>query len=215
MKKRRRGIYERYVKRALDVIISGSALIILSPLYVLLCILVRQKLGSPVFFRQERPGRYGKIFKMYKFRTMTDAKDKKGNLLPDKDRQTGFGQMLRRTSLDELPELYNIFKGDMSLIGPRPLLVKYLPYYTKEENIRHQVRPGLTGYAQVHGRNTCIWEKRFQYDREYVEHLSFLMDCKIIWTTIQKVWKGSDIVAPGVLEDFDEYRKKQYANTSR
>lgn len=146
---------------------------------------------------------------------MTDAKDKKGNLLPDKDRQTGFGQMLRRTSLDELPELYNIFKGDMSLIGPRPLLVKYLPYYTKEENIRHQVRPGLTGYAQVHGRNTCIWEKRFQYDREYVEHLSFLMDCKIIWTTIQKVWKGSDIVAPGVLEDFDEYRKKQYANTRR
>lgn len=212
MKKRRRGIYEKYIKRVLDVVISGSALVILSPLYLIVGVLVRQKLGSPVFFCQERPGRYGAIFKMYKFRTMTDAKDAKGNLLSDRERQTPFGQMLRKTSLDELPELFNIFKGDMSLIGPRPLLVKYLPYYTEEENIRHQVRPGLTGYAQVHGRNTCIWEKRFQYDREYVENLSFRMDCQIIWTTIQKVWKGSDIVAPGVLEDFDEYRKKQYAN---
>lgn len=214
MKKRNRGIYEKYIKRALDILVSGSALVILSPLYLILGILVKQKLGSPVFFCQERPGRNGTIFKMYKFRTMTDAKDAKGNLLPDVDRQTKFGQMLRKTSLDELPELFNILKGDMSLIGPRPLLVKYLPYYTKEENIRHQVRPGLTGYAQVHGRNTCIWEKRFQYDREYVENLSFRMDCSIIWTTIQKVWKGSDIVAPGVLEDFDEYRKKQYANNN-
>ena len=143
---------------------------------------------------------------------MTDARDADGNLLPDAERRTEFGQMLRKTSLDELPELINIWKGDMSLIGPRPLLVKYLPYYTPEENIRHDVRPGLTGLAQVHGRNTCIWEERFRYDREYVEHLTFGMDCKIIWQTIKTVLKASDIVAPGVMEDFDDYRKKQRAN---
>ncbi len=209
----RQGIYARYIKRILDILLSGGALIVLSPVMLILSILVRLKLGSPVFFSQERPGFHEKIFRMYKFRTMTNAKDSKGKLLSDAQRRTNFGQMLRSTSLDELPELFNIFKGDMSLIGPRPLLVKYLPYYTEEERIRHQVRPGLTGYAQIHGRNTCIWEKRFQYDREYAENLSFKMDLKIIYMTIQNVLKGSGIVAPGELEDFDEYRKKQYADS--
>jgi len=210
----KQGIYAKCIKRKLDILISGGAMVVLSPVFLGLCILVKFKLGSPIFFSQERPGLNGKIFRMYKFRTMTDARDAEGKLLPDSERLTNFGQMLRKTSLDELPELINIFKGDMSLIGPRPLLVKYLPYYTEEENIRHQVRPGLTGYAQVHGRNTCIWEKRFEYDRIYVKNLTFWMDCRIIWMTLQKVLKGSDIVAPGVLEDFDEYRKKQYADSN-
>ena len=208
----KKSLYARYGKRALDFAISSCALVVTSPIMLGTYILVKKKLGTPVFFRQERPGLHGKIFKMYKFRTMTDARDADGNLLPDAERRTEFGQMLRKTSLDELPELINIWKGDMSLIGPRPLLVKYLPYYTPEENIRHEVRPGLTGLAQVHGRNTCIWEERFRYDREYVEHLTFGMDCKIIWQTIQTVLKASDIVAPGVMEDFDDYRKKQHAN---
>lgn len=208
----RGSIYARYVKRVLDIVLSGAALLLLSPVILLLFVLVKIKLGSPVLFRQKRPGIHENIFEMYKFRTMTDARDADGKLLPDDQRRTAFGQMLRRTSLDELPELFNILKGDMSLIGPRPLLIKYLPYYTAEEKIRHQVRPGLTGYAQVHGRNACVWEKRFQYDREYVEHLTFGMDCRILWRTVQKVLKGSDIVAPGVLEDFDEYRKKQNAD---
>ena len=195
MKKRRRGIYERYVKRALDVIISGSALIILSPLYVLLCILVRQKLGSPVFFCQERPGRYGKIFKMYKFRTMTDAKDKKGNLLPDKDRQTGFGQMLRRTSLDELPELYNIFKGDMSLIGPRPIVPDEIENYNKAEAKKFlSLRPGLTGYWAVNGRSCTTYKKRKQLELYYVGHCSIWLDIKIIFSTIVKVIKRDGAV---------------------
>lgn len=205
----KQGIYARYGKRALDMLISGCALVVCSPILLVLYFLVKKKLGTPVFFRQERPGLHGKIFQMYKFRTMTDERDAEGNLLPDAQRRTEFGQLLRRTSLDELPELVNIWKGDMSLIGPRPLLVKYLPYYTPEENIRHDVRPGLTGLAQVNGRNTCIWEERFRYDREYAEHVTFGMDCRIIWKTIETVWKASDIVAPGVLEDFDDYRKKQ------
>lgn len=208
----KKSLYAGYGKRALDFAISSCALVVTSPIMLGTYILVKKKLGTPVFFRQERPGLHGKIFKMYKFRTMTDARDADGNLLPDAERRTEFGQMLRKTSLDELPELINIWKGDMSLIGPRPLLVKYLPYYTPEENIRHDVRPGLTGLAQVHGRNTCIWEERFRYDREYAEHLTFGMDCKIIWETIKTVLKASDIVAPGVMEDFDDYRKKQRAN---
>ncbi len=208
----KKSLYAGYGKRALDFAISSCALVVTSPIMLGTYILVKKKLGTPVFFRQERPGFHGKIFKMYKFRTMTDARDADGNLLPDAERRTEFGQMLRKTSLDELPELINIWKGDMSLIGPRPLLVKYLPYYTPEENIRHDVRPGLTGLAQVHGRNTCIWEERFRYDREYAEHLTFGMDCKIIWETIKTVLKASDIVAPGVMEDFDDYRKKQRAN---
>lgn len=208
----KKSLYARYGKRMLDFAISSCALIVASPVMLGTYMLVKKKLGTPVFFRQERPGLHGKIFKMYKFRTMTDARDVDGNLLPDAERRTEFGQMLRKTSLDELPELINIWKGDMSLIGPRPLLVKYLPYYTPEENIRHEVRPGLTGLAQVHGRNTCIWEERFRYDREYVEHLNFGMDCKIIWQTIKTVLEASDIVAPGVMEDFDDYRKKQCAD---
>lgn len=211
---RKETLYARVIKRLIDVILSGGALLVLSPVFFVVAVLVRVKLGSPVLFQQQRPGKNEKIFGMYKFRTMTNEKDESGELLPDKDRLTKFGQLLRSTSLDELPELINIFKGDMSLIGPRPLLVKYLPYYTEEERIRHQVRPGLTGWAQVHGRNTCIWEERFRYDREYVENLSFFMDCRIIWETIQKVVKASDIVSPGVIDDFDEYRKKQYGNSN-
>ena len=209
---RKNSLYTKVVKRLLDIILSGGALLVLSPVLLVAAVLVRVKLGSPILFQQQRPGKDEKIFGMYKFRTMTNERDQNGELLPDKDRLTKFGQLLRKTSLDELPELFNIFKGDMSLIGPRPLLVKYLPYYTEEERVRHQVRPGLTGWAQVHGRNTCIWEDRFRYDREYVENLSFSMDCRIIWETVQKVVKASDIISPGVLEDFDEYRKKQHAD---
>lgn len=206
---KRKGFYADYIKRVLDVTISGVTLIIVSPLFLILYILVTFKLGRPAIFSQERPGLNGKIFKLYKFRTMTNETDSNGNLLPDKMRLTKFGQALRSTSLDELPELYNIWKGDMSLVGPRPLLVKYLPYYTKEENQRHLVRPGLTGYAQIHGRNTCIWEERFMYDLEYVKKVSFIFDLKIIIGTIKSVISKKDIVAPGVLDDFDEYRKKQ------
>ena len=177
-------MYRKWIKRLLDIIISGAGLLILSPLLLILWILVRCKLGSPVLFTQERPGRKEKIFKLYKFRTMTDARDEKGELLPDEVRLTRFGKILRSTSLDELPELFNIFKGDMSLIGPRPLLVRYLPYYTREERRRHDVRPGLTGLAQVNGRNALGWEARFAYDIEYVDQLTFLMDLKIIGMTV-------------------------------
>lgn len=180
-------MYKIVIKRFLDILISGIALIILSPLYLVLAILVRTKLGSPVIFHQERPGRNQKIFTLCKFRTMTDERDEEGNLLPDTVRLTKFGSMLRTTSLDELPELWNIFKGDMSLIGPRPLLVKYLPYYTEEEQLRHSVRPGLTGLAQVSGRNLLGWDKRLAKDVEYVKNLSFLMDMKVIFMTVKVV----------------------------
>lgn len=204
-------IYERYIKRFFDIVLSLTAIIILSPLYIILGILVRVKLGSPVFFRQERPGRNGEIFTLCKFRTMTDKRDEKGELLPDEERLTKFGKMLRSTSLDELPELFTILKGDMSLVGPRPLLVKYLPWYSEEERHRHDVRPGLTGLAQVNGRNTIGWEERFAYDLEYVRHCSFLMDVKIIGMTVGKVLNRSDILsgAEQTTEDFDIYRSKQ------
>lgn len=203
-------MYRKWIKRLLDIIISGAGLLILSPLLLILWILVRCKLGSPVLFTQERPGRKEKIFKLYKFRTMTDARDEKGEFLPDEVRLTRFGKILRSTSLDELPELFNIFKGDMSLIGPRPLLVRYLPYYTKEERRRHDVRPGLTGLAQVNGRNALGWEARFAYDIEYVDHLTFLMDLKIIGMTVYKVLKRSDTLSGDqqTVEDFDKYRSK-------
>ena len=206
-------MYRKWIKRLLDIIISGAGLLILSPLLLILWILVRCKLGSPVLFTQERPGRKEKIFKLYKFRTMTDARDEKGELLPDEVRLTRFGKLLRSTSLDELPELFNIFKGDMSLIGPRPLLVRYLPYYTKEERRRHDVRPGLTGLAQVNGRNALGWEVRFAYDIEYVDHLTFLMDLKIIGMTVYKVLKRSDTLSGDqqTVEDFDKYRPKGQA----
>lgn len=189
------GVYERFIKRPLDVICALLALILFCWLFALIALLVRTKLGSPVLFRQDRPGKNEKIFRLYKFRTMTDEKDSSGNLLPDDVRLTGFGRFLRKTSLDELPEAINILKGDMSVVGPRPLLVEYLPYYTEKERHRHDVRPGLTGWAQVNGRNNInSWEERLEYDLEYVRHCSFLFDVKILGMTILKVIKRSDIL---------------------
>lgn len=201
-------MYKNFIKRALDIIISLCGIIILSPVYLILWILVRIKLGNPALFTQDRPGKNEKVFKLYKFRTMTDERDEKGELLPDEIRLTGFGKILRSTSLDELPELFNILKGDMSLIGPRPLLVRYLPYYTEEERHRHDVRPGLTGLAQVNGRNALGWEDRFSYDLQYVEHCSFLMDMKVLGMTVGKVLKRSGTLsgAEQTVPDFDVYR---------
>lgn len=188
------GPYERIFKRFLDAFLSTGALIVFSPILLALAILVRLKLGSPILFTQDRPGCNEKIFKLYKFRSMTNQRDENGKLLPDDVRLTKFGRILRSTSLDELPELLNIIKGDMAIIGPRPLLVDYLPYYTEEEHHRHDVRPGLTGWAQVNGRNAIhSWEERFQYDLEYVNHVSFAMDLKVLYTTVIKVVKRSDI----------------------
>lgn len=186
-------MYRRCIKRIFDIIISGIALLLLSPVFLILAILVRTKLGSPVIFHQERPGYREKIFTLCKFRTMTDERDENGELLPDARRLTPFGSFLRKTSLDELPELWNIFKGDMSLIGPRPLLVGYLPYYTERERLRHTVRPGLTGLAQVSGRNFLSWDERLAKDVEYVEHLSFLMDVKVFFQTISVVFRSDDV----------------------
>lgn len=188
-------MYRKVVKRMLDILFSLFGMLILSPLYLVVAILVRIKLGSPVIFHQERPGYKEKIFRLNKFRTMTDERDENGELLPDSVRLTKFGLFLRRTSLDELPELWNIFKGDMSLIGPRPLLVSYLPWYTEREQLRHTVRPGLTGLAQVSGRNFIEWDKRLEKDVEYVEHLSFAMDLKVIGLTFKTVFGHSDEVA--------------------
>ncbi len=204
-------MYKNGVKRCLDFLLSLCGIIVLSPVLLTLCILVRVRLGSPVLFRQERPGRNEKIFTLCKFRTMTDKRDENGNLLPDEVRLTKFGKLLRSTSLDELPELFNILKGDMSIIGPRPLLVRYLPWYKEEERHRHDVRPGLTGLAQVNGRNALGWEDRFAFDLEYVKHCSFGMDLKIIIMTVGKVLKRSGTLsgAEQTVEDFDVYRKKQ------
>ena len=187
-------MYKRFVKRLLDIVISGTGLICLSPVLLVLAILVRTRLGSPVIFKQERPGLNEKIFTLKKFRTMTDERDTEGNLLPDAQRLTKFGRFLRTTSLDELPELWNIFCGDMSLIGPRPLLVIYLPYYTEREQLRHTVRPGLTGLAQISGRNFLEWDKRLEKDVEYVENLSLRLDIKIFFLTIKKVFVREDVV---------------------
>ncbi len=202
-------MYRKYVKRILDIVISLCGIIVLSPVYLILAVLVRIKLGSPVIFKQERPGKDEKIFHLYKFRSMNDARNEKGELLPDEVRLTPFGKKLRSTSLDELPELVNILRGDMSLIGPRPLLVRYLPWYTEEERHRHDVRPGLTGLAQVNGRNALGWEERFAYDLEYVNRLSFGMDLKIIGMTVGRVLRHSGTLsgADQVVEDFDKYRK--------
>lgn len=187
MKEGKPGIYARYIKRILDVLLSGCALLVLSPVLLIVAVLVRTKLGSPVIFCQERPGKDEKIFKMYKFRSMSDARDENGELLPDEVRLTKFGRALRSTSLDELPELWNIFKGDMSIVGPRPLLVKYLPLYSEEQHHRHDVRPGLTGWAQVNGRNALAWEDKFRLDVWYSEHVSFLLDVKVIFLTVRCV----------------------------
>ena len=204
-------MYQKYIKRLLDIIISLIALILLSPVMLIVAILVRIKLGSPVIFKQERPGKDEKIFKLYKFRSMSDKKDENGNLLPDKERLTKFGKILRATSLDELPELVNILKGEMSLIGPRPLAVCYLPYYNENEKKRHTVRPGLTGLAQINGRNALNWEERFNYDIQYVENITFLNDMKILFKTALKVIKREDVIVSGTGKtiDFDEYRKTQ------
>lgn len=204
-------MYKKFFKRFLDIIISLFALIVLSPVMLIVAILVRIKLGSPVIFKQERPGKDEKIFKLYKFRSMSDKKDENGKLLPDAERLTKFGKILRATSLDELPELVNILKGEMSLIGPRPLAVCYLPFYNETEKHRHDVRPGLTGLAQVNGRNALNWEDRFAYDIEYVNNITFINDVKILFRTVYKVFKRDGVVTRGTGKtiDFDEYRRKQ------
>ena len=190
-------MYRKFFKRFFDVLLSGCALILLSPVLLIVAVLVRTKLGSPVIFCQERPGKNEKIFKMYKFRSMTDARDENGVLLPDEVRLTRLGRILRSTSLDELPELWNILRGDMSIVGPRPLLVKYLPLYSEEQHHRHDVRPGLTGWAQVHGRNLASWEEKFAYDVDYVNHVSFALDVKIIFMTVRCVFAREGISAEG------------------
>ena len=206
---RQAGVYEKFIKRGLDLLISGCALLVLWPVLLVLVVLVRSKLGGPAIFCQERPGKGGRVFRLYKLRTMTDERDEDGRLLPDEQRLTPFGRTLRSLSLDELPELWNIFRGDMSLVGPRPLLVEYLPYYTEKEMHRHDVRPGLTGWAQVNGRNTLTWEEKFAYDLEYVENVSLRMDVAIVLMTIGKVVKRADIAVDtqNVEGNFAEIRR--------
>jgi len=204
-----KGIYSSFIKRPMDFILSLMTIIVLSPLLIIVAIFVRLKLGSPVLFKQKRPGLNEKIFTMYKFRTMTDEKDENGELLPDSVRLTKFGRMLRSASLDELPELFNILKGDMSIVGPRPLAVQYLPYYTESERIRHLVRPGLSGLAQINGRNTATWKERFKYDSKYVHDITFIGDLRIIFKTLLKAIQRSDIGERGVDApvDFHVYRQ--------
>lgn len=200
-------MYKKYIKRILDFILSLFALIILSPILLVIAILVRIKLGSPVIFKQERPGLNEKIFTLYKFRTMTDKKDEEGNLLPDSKRLTRFGKMLRSTSLDELPELINILKGDMSIVGPRPQLIRDMLFMTDEQRKRHSVRQGLTGLAQVNGRNNITWEEKINCDLEYIENITFIGDVKIIFETVVKVFKKDDINTEGMdtAEDLCDY----------
>lgn len=189
----KQSFYEKYVKRSQDFCCALAAIIVLFPVMAVTALLVRLKLGAPVIFRQERPGLNGAVFTLYKFRTMTDEKNENGNFLPDEIRLTKFGKMLRSTSLDELPELFNILKGDMAVVGPRPLLVRYLPLYNEHQTRRHEVRPGFTGYAQVHGRNAISWEEKFNLDVEYVDHVTFLGDWKIIFQTVKTVLKREGI----------------------
>ena len=203
---RKRGFYEKYIKRLMDIICVLVAVLVFWWLYLIVAILVKINLGSPIIFKQPRVGKNEKIFEMYKFRSMTDARDERGNLLPDEVRLTRFGRALRATSLDEIPEALNILKGDMSLIGPRPLLVEYLPLYSKQQRHRHDVRPGLSGYAQVNGRNSITWTRRFELDCKYVEHITFLGDMKIIFQTIGKVFikkEGISSATSDTMEDFD------------
>lgn len=207
MEQKKQGIYARYIKRLLDVLLSGCALIVLSPVLLVTAVLVKRKLGSPVIFCQERPGRDEKIFKMYKFRSMTDERDENGELLPDEMRLTGFGRLLRSTSLDELPELWNIFKGDMSIVGPRPQLVRDMVFMTPEQRRRHTVLPGLTGLAQVSGRNAISWEDKLAADLRYIRRITFWGDVKIVLLTVKKVFCREDISADGMdtAEDLGDY----------
>lgn len=199
------GPYERFFKRPLDFLCGLAAVIVFCWLYAIVAVLVRVKLGRPVLFTQDRPGKDEKIFKLYKFRTMTDARDENGELLPDEVRLTKFGKLLRATSLDELPEAFNIIRGDMSIVGPRPLLIKYLPRYNNEQRRRHEVRPGLSGYAQVHGRNTVSWEEKFKLDIEYVDHITFWGDVRIILDTVLKAFikrEGVSSETSATMEEF-------------
>ena len=193
MSSHKKGFYEKFIKRPQDFLCALLAIIVLSPVMLITAVLVRTKLGSPVIFKQERPGLNGKVFRLYKFRTMTDAKDENGQLLPDEIRLTNFGKKLRSTSLDELPELFNILNGDMAVVGPRPLLVRYMPRYNAHQARRHEVRPGFTGYAQVNGRNSITWEDKFDKDVYYVDHVTFLGDWKIIFKTVSTVLKKEGI----------------------
>ena len=197
MKHKPYGPYEKYIKRPQDFLCAMAAIVVLSPVFLVVAILVHIKLGSPILFTQERPGRDGKVFKLYKFRTMTDERDEEGRLLPDKKRLPPFGKKLRSTSLDELPELINIVKGDMAVVGPRPLLVKYLSRYNEHQARRHEVRPGFTGLAQIHGRNAISWEDKFDWDVKYVDHITFLGDWKIILDTVKTVLRKEGISAAG------------------
>ena len=199
------GPYERFFKRPLDILCTLAALIVFGWLYILVAVLVRIKLGSPVIFKQPRPGKDEKIFNLCKFRSMTDERDKNGELLPDEQRLTKFGRMLRATSLDELPEAFNILRGDMSVIGPRPLLVKYLPRYSERQHRRHEVRPGLSGYAQVHGRNTVSWQDKFEMDVKYVDHITFLGDLKIIWDSVMVAFVRRDGISSGTSVTMEEF----------
>ena len=205
----------RFFKRFFDFLSSFLGLVLLAPVLLVLMLLIRIKLGGPVFFTQERPGLGGRAFKMVKFRSMTNERDEQGDLLPDQIRITALGRFLRRTSMDELPELINVLRGDMSLIGPRPLLMKYLPYYTEREMNRHKVRPGITGWAQVNGRNLLTWDKRLEMDVEYVETMSFGLDIKIFFRTINDVLRQSDVleVSSETVPDFDDYRKQHQSQT--
>ena len=200
----KQGFYEKFIKRPLDFLLALIAVVLLSPVLLVTAVLVRVKLGSPVLFRQERPGRYGRIFRLIKFRTMTDARSADGTLLPDADRLTPFGRKLRATSLDELPELFNVLRGDMSLVGPRPLLVRYLPRYNAHQARRHEVRPGFTGLAQVHGRNAISWEEKFDWDVKYVDHVTFLGDCRILLATVKTVFSHEGI-SSGTCETMEEF----------
>lgn len=199
------------IKRLFDILASAIALIVLLPLILLVAYKVSRSLGKPVVFTQVRPGKNGQLFKMFKFRSMLDAVDSDGNALPDSERLTPFGKKLRSSSLDELPSLWNVLKGDMSFVGPRPLLVKYLPFYTQEENRRHNLRPGITGWAQVNGRNNLSWDKRLLLDVWYVAHQSFWLDLKIIFLTLKKVVKSEDVIIDprSVMLDLDEERKQK------
>lgn len=206
------GVYERFFKRPVDIVCALLAMIVFCWLYAIVAVLVRIKLGSPVIFKQKRPGKDEKIFNLYKFRSMTDERDENGNLLPDEIRLTRFGKLLRKLSLDELPEAINILRGDMSVVGPRPLLVKYLPYYSEKQRHRHDVRPGLSGYAQVNGRNTLSWDEKFELDIEYVNKITFCGDVKIIFQSVIKSFIKQEGISSGTsatMEDFVEYAKSK------